>query len=217
MSEDEPLLDGITADPLTAQVPMVLVDIAAAGLVPDPENARLHTPENLDAIGWSLDEVGGGRGIVIDEDNVIHCGNATVREAIKRGMKLLVIDRPSKDTLVAVRVTGLSAREKKRLALWDNRAAELAKWNRRVLKKLAAPDQQLLDGLFDDDTLAELRGEQEKTRAHIYTTAAQFECPACGAAWSGSPKPGRTREPAEASSVQTTDGVLPTEPEPEAS
>jgi hypothetical protein len=187
----------------TVSVPMTLLELAEASLVQDAENARIHTPENLDAIGFSLDEVGGARSIVIDEDNKIWCGNGTVREALKRGMKLLVIDRPSKDTLVAVRVTGLSDREKKRMALWDNRSAELARWNRRVLKKLAAPDQQLLDGLFDDDTLAELKGEQEKMRERGFGSAALYECPSCGAQFNN-PKPPRTRAPQEASTVQTT-------------
>lgn len=218
MSDEQPIYDLTAPENADAHtdvqvVPMTLLDITTAGLLADPDNARIHTPENLDAIGFSLDEVGGGRSIVIDENNIVRCGNGTVREAIKRGMKLLVIDRPSKDTLVAVRVTGLSDREKSRMALWDNRAAELARWNRRVLKKLAAPDQQLLDGLFDDNTLAELKGEQEKARVDRYGNTAKYECPSCGAQFNEA-KPPRTRAPVEASAVQATDGVLP---EPEAS
>jgi hypothetical protein len=197
-------------EPVVAEVPMQLMDITDAHLWPDPDNARLHTPENLDAIGWSLDEVGGARSIVIDDDNVIRAGNGTYEMARRRGMKLLIVDRPSKDTLIAVRVSGLDDREKRRLALWDNRAAELAKWNRRVLKKLAAPDQGLLEGLFDDATLADLKGEQAKQQER-YGTSMQFECPQCGYGWSGAKKPPRTRAPEELSAVQTT------LPEPEGS
>lgn len=195
-------------------VPMQLVDAQTAQLWPDPENARIHTRNNLDAIGWSLDEVGGARSIVIDDENIIRAGNGTYEEAVKRGMKILIVDRPSKDTLVAVRVSGLTDREKRRLALWDNRSAELAKWNRRMLKRYAdAPEQQLLDGLFDDETLASLKGEQQQAKER-YGTSAKYECPSCGHAWNGSAKPPKTRQPQEASPVQTTDEVLPLEAEP---
>lgn len=190
------------------QVPMTVLDLAEAGLVQDPDNARTHTPENLDAIGMALDEVGAARGIVIDENNTIWCGNATAREALKRGMKLLVIDRPSKDTLLAYRVTGLTDREKKRMALFDNRAAELAKWNRKVLKKMAAPDQGLLEGLFDARTLDELKGAQidaETERVSFDAAKATFECPSCGYAWDGNPKPPKTNLPLPGTAVQSTE------------
>jgi len=193
--------------PVAVQIPMQLVDIRDSPLVPDPHNARIHPQDNLDAIDWALDEVGGARSIVVDDDGVILAGNGTYRVAKKRGMKLLIIDRPSKDTLIAVRASGLSDREKRRLALWDNRASDLARWNRKVLKRMAEhPEQQLLDGLFDDQLLAELKGEVNETKAK-YATQGQYQCPSCGHAWDGPKKPPRTKAPEESTAVQATDVI----------
>ncbi len=50
-------------------------------LFPDPRNARKHSPRNVGSITDALHKVGAARSIVIDEDNVILAGNATVEAA----------------------------------------------------------------------------------------------------------------------------------------
>ena len=127
-------------------------------LTPDPVNARKHSPRNVGTIVDALHEVGAARSIVIDEAGVILAGNATVEAAAEAGMtKLQVVDADGQ-TLVAVRRTGLTAAQKARLALFDNRAAELADgWNVDVLKALQG-DGVSLDGLWRTEELAELLG-----------------------------------------------------------
>ena len=126
-------------------------------LVPDPKNARKHGTRNLDAIAASLREVGAARSIVINEAGVILAGNATVEAARKLGLKLKVV-RGEADTIVAVQRDGLSPKEQARLALADNRTAELAEgWDADILRELQEAGVRL-DGLWTVDELVELLG-----------------------------------------------------------
>jgi hypothetical protein len=106
-----------------------------ADLTPDPANRRQHTARNLSMVADALRQVGAARSIVIDEDNIILAGNGVVAAAADAGLtKLQVIDADG-DTVIAVRRSGLTPGQKRDLALYDNRTAELAEWN---LAQLAA-------------------------------------------------------------------------------
>lgn len=123
-------------------------------LTPDKRNARKHTPRNVGAIVSALHEVGAARSIVIDEDGVVLAGNATIEAAAEAGItKVQVVDADG-ETVVAVRRSGLTPEQKTRLALFDNRAAELADWDTDVLRQLA--DEGALAGMFEADELAAL-------------------------------------------------------------
>jgi hypothetical protein len=125
-------------------------------LVPDPRNARRHGPRNVGMITDSLHAVGAARSIVIDEDNVILAGNATVDAAAVAGITKVQIVDADGSTIIAVRRTGLSKLQKIRLALDDNRSAELAEgWNADVLTALQA-DGVPLDSHFTPDELEKL-------------------------------------------------------------
>ena len=120
-------------------------------LTPDPKNARAHTPRNVGMIADALGEVGAARSIVIDENNVVLAGNATIEAAGERGItKVQTVDADG-ETIVAVRRKGLTQRQKTRLALFDNRTAELADWDVEVLATMDAED---LSGLFSDVELS---------------------------------------------------------------
>src|SRR5262245_58561891 len=69
----------MSADMATAHDGEGITHIAA--LVPDPHNRRQHNPRNVAMIVDSIQQTGAGRSIVIDEDGVILCGNATVDAA----------------------------------------------------------------------------------------------------------------------------------------
>jgi DNA modification methylase len=112
----------------------------------------MHTPRNVGAIADSLREVGAARSIVIDEDGVVLAGNATVTAAAEAGLGLRVVESNG-DEIIAVRRRGLTAKQKTRLALFDNRAAELAEWDIDVLRGLEPED---LTGMFTDEEFAEL-------------------------------------------------------------
>lgn len=105
-------------------------------------------------IGESLQTVGAGRSVVIDEGGRLLAGNATARQALERGLKLKVIDTDA-DTLVAVRRRGLTDDQKTALALYDNRAAELAEWDPSMLAALAA-EGFALSPMFGDKELQAL-------------------------------------------------------------
>jgi DNA modification methylase len=128
-------------------------------LTSDPRNARKHTPRNVGAIVSALHEVGAARSIVIDEDGVVLAGNATIEAAAEAGITRVQVVDADGETVVAVRRSGLTPEQKTRLALFDNRAAELADWDTEVLRGLA--DEGALVGMFEADELAALFGAEE--------------------------------------------------------
>lgn len=157
------------------------MDTDWSALRPDPRNARKHTSRNRQLLSASLAEVGAARSIVIDEDGTILAGNATAEAARKKGLKLQIIDTEG-DTLVAVRRSGLSPAEKTRLALYDNRAAEVAEWDVDVLAGLR--DDGVLDGLWSADEIGDLSSiefpEYDESAAH---DVKKTTCPHCGHAF----------------------------------
>jgi hypothetical protein len=98
-------------------------------LVPDPKNRRKHTPRNIGMIVDALHKVGAARSIVIDENNEVLAGNATIEAAAEAGITQLTVIDADGDEIVAVRRTGLTSDQKRDLAMFDNRTAELAEWD----------------------------------------------------------------------------------------
>jgi hypothetical protein len=135
-------------------------DVASiTSLTPDPRNARRHDTRNLALIEQALREVGAARSIVVDETGVVLAGNATVAAAGQAGLERVRIVEADGSELVAVRRSGLTQEQKRRLALLDNRTAELADWDTEVLASLA--DEVDLADLWEPDELAELLGEEQ--------------------------------------------------------
>lgn len=98
-------------------------------LVPDAENARLHGMRNVGMIVEALHDVGAARSIVIDEDGRILAGNATIDAAAEAGIERVQVVDADGETIIAVRRSGLTKEQKKALAYYDNRTADLADWN----------------------------------------------------------------------------------------
>ena len=130
----------------------------------DPENARKHTKRNIDTIQTAIEELGAGRSILIDENNRLIAGEGTVRAARKAGKtKVLIVDT-DQDTLVAVRRTDLSPENKRRMGLFDNRAADLAGgFDMSKISDFLAEDDSTLDGMFTGDEINKLMSELEVT------------------------------------------------------
>lgn len=124
-------------------------------LTTDAENARAHNPRNVGMIVDALHEVGAARSIVIDEDGRILAGNATIEAAALAGIENVKVIEADGETIIAVRRSGLTEEQKKRLALYDNRTAELADWD---IGQLAAGLEAGFDlsGLWSELELAEL-------------------------------------------------------------
>jgi DNA modification methylase len=130
-----------------------------SSLTPDPRNARRHNDRNLALIEAALREVGAARSIVVDETGVVLAGNATVHAAEQAGLARVRIVEADGSELVAVRRSGLTDAQKRRLALLDNRTAELAAWDTEMLASLA--DDVDLSDLWEADELAELLGAEQ--------------------------------------------------------
>jgi hypothetical protein len=125
-------------------------------IAPDAENPRSRTPGDYAAIGQSLDAVGAGRSIVIDENGRVITGKGTAQVAKGKGLRLRVVDADP-DELVAVRRSGLSDEDKIKLDLWDNKTAERGGWNAEVLAALAE-DPEIAGTLEEAFTAEQLAG-----------------------------------------------------------
>ena len=129
-----------------------MTEATLADLRPDPANARKHNPRNIGMIVSALHQVGAARSIVIDEHGMILAGNGVVEAAAEAGIERVQIVDADGETIVAVRRTGLTDEQKIKLALYDNRTAELADWDVEVLGALDVD----LGGMFFESELAEL-------------------------------------------------------------
>lgn len=119
----------------------------------NPRNARVHNPYNIGVITDSLQTLGAGRSVLIDEHNVLIAGNGTVEAAQQAGMENVLIVDALPDQLVAVRRRGMTEAEKTAMGLVDNRSNETSEWNPAVLREMRdeGVDMQALG--FDDVSL----------------------------------------------------------------
>lgn len=103
-------------------------------LVADPNNRRVHNPRNVGMVADALQQVGAARSIVIDEDDVVLAGNGVTAAAAQAGITAVRVIEASGHEIIAVRRRGLTPEQKRALALYDNRTAELAEWNLALLQ-----------------------------------------------------------------------------------
>ena len=156
-------------------------------LKPDERNARRHNPRNIGMIESALNEVGAARSIVIDEGGNILAGNGTVEAAAQAGITRVKVVEADGNEIVAVRRRGLTARQKQRLALFDNRTAELADWETDVVKQIVAEDAKALEGMFSDQeqsVLLALFGPSSIDDQGRLDQKAKVTCPKCGEVFS---------------------------------
>jgi len=157
-------------------------------LQPDTANRRRHTPRNLGMVVDALHQVGAARSIVIDEHGTILCGNGTVEAAAEAGITRVQVVDADGETIIAVRRTGLSPEQKRAVAIFDNRAAELAEWD---IEQLASDADAGLDlgGFFSPVELADLLGadapvpefgEASEAEQGKLDELAPIVCPECG-------------------------------------
>ncbi len=119
-------------------------------LHPDPQNARHHDQANVDAVKESLLKFGQYRLCVVrEQDMTIYVGNCMAQAMRELGC-----------TQIAALVQPLSEEDARKLALADNRTAELATWNMETLSTLLSDfsDAGTLAGVpgWADDELQEL-------------------------------------------------------------
>jgi len=98
--------------------------VAISSLTPDPLNARKHDARNLQAIENSLLKFGQRKPICVTPDSIVVAGNGTLEAAKNLGWTEIVIARTP---------MGWSWEQIRAFALADNRTAELAEWDDKVL------------------------------------------------------------------------------------
>jgi DNA modification methylase len=98
--------------------------ITLSSLRLDPNNARRHDKKNLEAIKGSLSLFGQRKPIVVSGDNTIVAGNGTVEAARELGWTEIYVARIPHDW---------TPEQIKAYALADNRTAELAEWDSKIL------------------------------------------------------------------------------------
>jgi len=98
--------------------------VAISSLTPDPVNARKHDARNLQAIENSLLKFGQRKPICVTPDSIVVAGNGTLEAAKNLGWTEIAIARTP---------MGWSWEQIRAFALADNRTAELAEWDDKVL------------------------------------------------------------------------------------
>lgn len=98
--------------------------VKVGALTPDPQNARLHDEQNIEAIKSSLTQFGQRKPIVVARANdntlVVIAGNGTLEAAKALGWTEIAVAEVPADW---------DADKARAFALADNRTAELANWN----------------------------------------------------------------------------------------
>lgn len=102
------------------------MEVKIESLVPDDANFNKGTEKGGKMISKSLEEFGAGRSIVLDKNGRIIAGNKTVENAIKAGIKDVLIVESTGDKLIAVKRTDVNLESKKgrELALADNATSQ---------------------------------------------------------------------------------------------
>lgn len=102
----------------------------------DKRNYRKHNDENKRVIKKSLEELGAGRSIVIDNEGEIIAGNGVYEQAQKLGIKTKIVETDGSE-LVVVKRTDLATGDDKRkkLALADNAASDTSEWADELLRE----------------------------------------------------------------------------------
>lgn len=137
------------------QLLMVPVD----DLVPYANNAKIHSPEQINQIRGSLREFGFVTPVLIDFDNNIIAGHGRVMAARAEGM----------EQVPCVMVSNLTDAQRKAYILADNRLAEVAQWD---LKALEIELEGLKELDFDTGLIGFEPEDLKEIQVNAYTRAA---------------------------------------------
>lgn len=143
----------------------------------DKRNYRKHNQKNLSLIKKSVNDVGLGRSIVIDNENEIICGNGLV-STLDKDTPVKVIETDGSE-LVVVKRTDLQTDDDKRkqLAVMDNSTSDSSEFDFELLQE-DFDTEELEDWGLDVDFAIE---EEENTEEVSFTvTKKLLKCPCCG-------------------------------------
>ena len=132
-------------------------------LVPDPENANIHTPENLASIGNSLNKFGFRKNAIAVQEGtrVIYAGNGIVEWCIENDVPVCPVVWIPKE---------MSEADAKAFALVDNQSGKLAEWDieqiEATLESISGEHSPEELG-FDPDALQEAFDEMANVDAAV--------------------------------------------------
>ena len=139
-------------------------------LIPYVNNARTHSPEQINKLRSSLREFGFVNPVIIDQKNNVVAGHGRLIAAREEGFT----------EVPCVLVDYLTEAQRKAYILADNRYAEDAGWDEEKLRieieSLQEQDFDLFLTGFDDDELEDLLAEdEEETRDDNYNITSALE------------------------------------------
>ncbi len=98
---------------------LVIVMVRIEALVPDPKNARQHSKKQIRGMAASMREFGFINPVLIDEWNGVIAGHGRLEAAPTAGMT----------EVPCIRLVGLSAHQRKALALADNKLHDMSSFD----------------------------------------------------------------------------------------
>jgi hypothetical protein len=136
-----------------------------------PTNPVKRTKRGKNTINQSLSELGPGRSVLIDEDDVLVAGNGTIEQAQQLGItRVIEIELPDRNTIVAVKKVDMDEDDKYRMAMFDNASAKLAVWNPEGLCEIKLKGISV-DGIFTEkefDKITLPKEDKEPIEAEEY-------------------------------------------------
>lgn len=129
-----------------------------AELTADPRNARRHDRRNVEAVRDAIARDGFGRSLLLANDGTIIAGNATRDAAAEADLADVLVVETDGTRAIAVKRTDVAPGSPAfhRLAVADNRSAELASWDGPVLLGLQEDELLALDDYWTVDELPAL-------------------------------------------------------------
>ena len=133
--------------------------INIADLRPADKNTRIHNKKQIDELVRSFKMFGQIRPVIIDEQNVIWCGNGFFEAAKQAG----------ETAIDAYRIVGLNETQKRKLMLADNQTFLLGATNTAVMDEFLTEMQDFDVPGFDEETLSQLYGAIEEATEELQT------------------------------------------------
>lgn len=125
--------------------------VLIADLHPADKNTRIHNNKQIDELVRSFRMFGQIRPIIIDEDNVIWCGNGFYTAAKQAG----------ESHIDAYRIVGMDETQKRKLMLADNQTFMLGATNTVVIDEFLAEMEDFDVPGYDQESLQQLYGAME--------------------------------------------------------
>lgn len=136
---------------------MKIERINIADLRPAEKNTRIHNRKQIEELVRSFKMFGQIRPVIIDENNVIWCGNGFFEAAKQAG----------ETAIDAYRIVGLSENQKRKLMLADNQTFLLGATNTSIMDEFLTEMQDFNVPGFDADTLEQLYGALEEATEEL--------------------------------------------------